>query len=150
MYFLYTGEPFSMELEKDSKKQRAESPPSSSTIRDNNEKQEIENTSKGEIESKASANVKMMERTGQKLGLSGEEIEELLIKTNQEREGEKFRDIEDDLELNLTLTQKLNLLIYGSFTIVTVYVLNRDYDSVVSHWFVTMFPREAKILGFQV
>lgn len=144
---LYTGEPFSMKLEKDLKKEVGKS--SINTTK--NEKHETENIPNKETEEiKTNANVKIVERTGQKLGLSEEEIEKFLQQTKQAHGGELFRDLEDDLDLHLTLSQKLNLLIYGSFIIGAIYVLNRDYDSVVSHWFVTMFPKEAKTLGFRL
>ncbi len=108
---------------------------------------------------------KILEKAQAKYGLSSKEIEELLLKTRGKNgcdsssngvdtsngdgiEDTRLNDIEDDLEL--TLTQKLNLFVYGSFMVGLIYVLNRDYDSVVTLWFMKMFPREARTLGFQL
>lgn len=108
-----TGEPFSMELEKDKRE---------------------ELSSSNEI-SKAK-----IENTRQKFGLTEEQMEKVLHSS--------FQQVEDDLDW--TLTQKLNLLVYGSFILGMAYVLNRDYDSLATQWFVRMFPREAKTLGLYV
>ena len=89
---------------------------------------------------------KRLEAARKKYDLTSEEIETLLRKKTKSKKYET--ELED--ELNFTLTQKLNFVIYGSFILVIIYVLNRDYDSVVSMWFASLFPKEAKTLGFRM
>ncbi len=84
-----------------------------------------------------------------KFGLTEEQVKKVIQSSKSDKNNKNndstFQDLEDELEL--TLTQKLNLVIYGSFFIGLIYVLNKDYDSLVTVWFVRMFPREASIFG---
>ena len=130
------GEPFSYEVEKDN-------------TTDINNKNDCDIVSKSKIE-----------HLRKKFDLTEDEITKFMNKKEQGDEDfikqklissqqcSTSTDIEDDLEL--TLTQKLNLLIYGSLFIGLIYVLNKDYDSVVTLWFVRMFPKEASTLGFNI
>ncbi len=125
-----------------------------------NDEKEGNTSSSSDIKNKESESMEDKERriktARDKYDLTCEEIEEILNKSNKHKHKGKNRtiplnddgDIED--ELNLTMTQKINLLIYGSLILVMVYVLNRDYERVVTMWFVRMFPREAKTLGFEM
>jgi hypothetical protein len=144
-----TGEPFNMELEKDKLKREATSN-ASNTSNNTNTNKKTEMTDE-ELKAK-------FEKAQKKLGISltKEQMEALIKDTKHPRknqqqskgkeEDEAFQDIED--ELDLTLTQKVNLVIYGSMFVGLIYVLNRDYNSVATLWFIRMFPREAKVLGF--
>lgn len=100
--------------------------------------------------------IKRLEAGRKKYDLTSEEIKQILQKqrTNKDNNNDDdlLLDMNNDIEdeLDLTITQKFNLFIYGSLFIGCIYVLNRDYDSVVTMWFVRMFPREAKTLGFRM
>ena len=48
------------------------------------------------------------------------------------------------------LLKTLNKLVYIGMFIVLIYVLNRDYDNIVTIWFVRNFPREARVFGIQL
>ena len=91
-----------------------------------------------------------LEHTRKSLGFTEEQMDIFIQKAKQKGKDSHshFQDIEDDLEL--TLTQKLNLLVYGSFIVATIYILNRDYDSVVTLWLIKMFPRESRTLGLHL
>mmetsp|Transcript_2213 Transcript_2213/g.3155 ORF Transcript_2213/g.3155 Transcript_2213/m.3155 type:complete len:246 (-) Transcript_2213:40-777(-) len=174
----FPGEPFSMELEKDREKKKTTSTDESTST--NNSNTAVNSKDGGDSNSSNSTNdndhgrsddgdmktilqEKMIGKAQAKYGLSSEEIEEILLKTKDKKKNTvhdnpnvnvnestntAFNDIEDDLEL--TLTQKLNLLVYGSLMVGFIYVLNRDYDSVVTLGFMKTFPREARTLGFQM
>jgi hypothetical protein len=42
----------------------------------------------------------------------------------------------------------LNKLVYLFFIVGIIHFLNRDYDNIVTIWFLRSFPREAATLGF--
>lgn len=89
------------------------------------------------------------------LGLTDEQMNKVLEKSNKQYQNKKNGfildddDEDDSLEYNSStnIIQQLNQLIYLGFFIVLVYVINRDYDNAVTRSFINYFPKEAKILG---
>ena len=67
--------------------------------------------------------------------------------THQEGRGETLEETDMDVP---TFFKTLNRLMYMGMVIVLIYVLNRDYDNIVTVWFVKTFPKEAGVFGIQL
>mmetsp|Transcript_2060 Transcript_2060/g.2805 ORF Transcript_2060/g.2805 Transcript_2060/m.2805 type:complete len:223 (+) Transcript_2060:116-784(+) len=156
----FPGEPFSFELEKndiddddnDSKSSSSnsntnEAPPKiikeQKDQKDEKEESDIDNEHK---KTNSILSKEKLQKTKEKYGLSNQEMEKMIKFNNmKKRQQSSMKDEEEDL--GLTLAQWLNLGVYTTFMIGTIYLLNRDYDSIVTLWFIRTFPREAKTLG---
>ena len=97
-------------------------------------------------------------------GLTKEEIQVVMQKSKEEalnsgkesnrrnRTGIYGNDInsEEELEDFMTLSTKLNLVVYVVLILAIIYFLNRDYNNLATIWFTTTFPREAATLGIEI
>jgi len=89
-----------------------------------------------------------------KLGLTNEQMQNVIRKSQREWEsshndsyGWNYSKTNHNINDGMTITQKVNVIVYSSLIVMLVYFINRDYDNVATIWFVRMFPKESRMLG---
>ena len=84
-----------------------------------------------------------------KMGLSEEQMKQVMQRSKEHflKGGGNENDGGGGIA---SVFQTLNRLVYLGLFMGIIYIFNRDYDNVVTVWFVHTFPREARTLGIHL
>jgi hypothetical protein len=82
-------------------------------------------------------------RLQKKFKLTDEQMNKAMERSKLEFRGQHIKDPRD-------FHNQLNRIVYVIIFAVLIYVVNRDYDDIISFWFALYFPVEAKTLGMFV
>ena len=89
-----------------------------------------------------------LENTRNKLGITVEQMDEAVSKArNYAMKRSSEVDRLDPEEYIISFKTQLHGTIYVCFLSCLVYFLNREYDNIMTIWFIQTFPREAETLG---
>ena len=80
-----------------------------------------------------------------------EEMQQQTAKsTSSERQSQIHNNMMMENEETISTLQIINIGVYVLFLSGIIYYMNRDYDNLVTKWFVMNFPREAATFGLHV
>ena len=81
-----------------------------------------------------------------------EEMQQQTAKSTSslERQSQIHNNMMMENEETISTIQIINIGVYVLFLSGIIYYMNRDYDNLVTKWFVMNFPREAATFGLHV
>ena len=82
-------------------------------------------------------------------GISKAQLTRILASLRQQQDKRKIRskNLEDD---SMSIFTIIKLFIMAGLLSCFVYILNKDYNDIVTIWFVRTFPRESSTLGLSL
>jgi len=87
-----------------------------------------------------------LEQARKKLGLTENQMDQAVRDAKSYALNKSQGATDLDLE-GISIKSKLNGMLYICFFSSMVYYFNREYDNVVTMWFIRSFPNEAEIIG---
>lgn len=117
-------------------------------LQSSDDKNEGGDGDKGESEKRSR---KRLEKMRAIFGVNEQQMKDAVQSAILECDGRENEDTDSDLQAsnhqNSLISNKINLCVYAGLFVALIYVVNKDYDNLATKWFITQFPKEARILG---
>ena len=85
--------------------------------------------------------------------ISKEQIKQIIRATQQQQQQQQrtnARDKDPDVDLNISIFTIIKMMTMFGILASLVYTLNRDYNNVITIWFIRTFPRESSTFGLSL